>query len=450
MPGTTGLEIRALGLPRSASARRPLAADEPVGSVHWVNFRWLRNLRWVAVVGQTLTVLTVRFLLDVKLELTYLLAVIGFEFLLNGAALYRERRQWELGELELASWVALDLAAFAALLFATGGPENPFSFFFVVHVAMAALTLSPPLAWGLVALSVATYGSLLVWRLPFPVREDAVLLRHGSWTAYALGASCVVYFVLRARAALAKREQLLAEQRELRLQAERLSSLGTLAAGAAHELANPLGTIAVVSKELEHELRTSDNAAALQDMRIVRSQVERCRKILARMAHTAGEAPGEADAWIGLKALLKHTLDDLPAPERVVLSITERAGSCEVRCPREAVAQTLRVLVDNGLDASGPGANVRVSASFDEAELAICVLDEGFGMPPEVLGHAFDPFFTTKPTGKGMGLGLFLARNVAVRLGGTLELRSRAGAGTVAELRIPAARVRSAQDANES
>src|SRR5690606_13985587 len=199
---------------------------------------------------------------------------------------------------------------------------------------------------------------------PLPEAVRPQLLLYGSWTAYALGASCIVYFVDRARAALRRREELLAEQRDLRLQAERLSSLGTLAAGAAHELANPLATIAVVSKELEHELRRSGQDAALEDILLVRGQVERCRKILARMAHTAGEAPGESDTWLPLALLVEQTLEELPSRERIRVDLSDALAEAELRCPPEALAQTLRVLVDNGLDASTASGSVRLSAEL--------------------------------------------------------------------------------------
>ena len=111
-----------------------------------------------------------------------------------------------------------------------------------------------------------------------------------------------------------------------------------------------------------------------------------------------------------------------------------------LRCPAEALAQALRVLVDNSLDASdGP---VVVTTLLRQGELVLQVRDAGPGMSTDVLQRVFEPFFTTKPTGKGMGLGLFLARNVATRLDGSLSLKSTPGVGTEAELTLPKSRLR--------
>lgn len=425
-------------------------SEEPIREVDLLNFRWLMALRWAAVVGQTLAIVVVWLFLGIPLPLLPMALVLAAEVLLNVGAHRVSRTRGSLTEFETAIWVTADLVAFTVLLFLSGGPSNPFSFFYILHVAMAALTLSPPYTWGLVLVSATCYTSLFIWHVPLgPVTNSQLsheqLFLYGAWVAYALGASCIAYFLHRARSALRQREQLLSEQRELRIQAERLSSLATLAAGAAHELANPLSTIAVVSKELEHELPlllgdSESGATAVADVALMRGQVERCRKILARMAHTAGEAPGESESWVTVSGLISETLAELPETERIERVVADELREAELYCPKEALAQAIRVLVHNALDAST--ASVTVAARQTERDLVIEVIDRGKGMDQGVLKRAFEPFFTTKPAGKGMGLGLFLARNVASRLGGKLTLDSRTEQGTTAGLHLPNARVR--------
>lgn len=427
------------------------AADEtPAPATEGVelDFRWLMALRWAAVVGQTLAVVVVDRFYRIALPLEPMVGVLVAEVLLNLAALRVSRTRKAPTDREVAAWVAADLTAFTALLYLSGGPSNPFSYFYILHVAMAALTLNPRYTWALVLGSAAGYASLFAWHLPLGPAQNPHFTReqvfqHGAWAAYALGASCLAYFLHRVRAALRLREQLLSEQRELRIQAERLSSLATLAAGAAHELANPLSTIAVVSKELEHELgRLLGNDAsqtAIADVALMRSQVERCRKILGRLAHTAGQAPGEAEDWLTLRRLLEGAVAELPNASRVELEVPSELDQAELYCPKEALAQALRVLLDNALDASERPV---VMAAELSGQLVIRVVDQGRGMPPDVLQRAQEPFFTTKPPGKGMGLGLFLARNVVSRLDGQLRLQSRPESGTTAEVFLPRARVR--------
>lgn len=417
------------------------AGSDDHGREHLVNFRWLTTLRWVAVVGQTLAVVFVHFVLGAAVPSVQVALIIAGEVLLNVVAGLRGASHVRMTEPELGAWILLDLATFTSILHFTGGPSNPFSFFYIVHVAIASLTLSARLVWGLVLLSTVSYGALFRWHVPLGhVVDEREVYLYGAWVAYALGASCIVYFLQRARATIREQELELAQQRRLTEQTERLTSLATLAAGAAHELANPLGTIAVVSNELAHELSKHDLPGAMSDVALVRGQVERCRKILARMAHAAGEAPGEISRWLSVRALFKEATEEMPEKGRIIWETAAVADELQLNVPVEALSQTLRVLLDNALDASDTA--VRLRATPKNGELDIEVIDAGPGIEPGVLRRVFEPFFTTKPAGKGMGLGLYLARNVVDGLGGRLHLDSRPGRGTRASLSIPASRIR--------
>lgn len=413
-------------------------------TVNLLNFRWLTALRWAAVVGQTMTVVCVAVFLKVKLPIVPLAVILSAEFLLNLVAWQRGRTHEQMSEAELALWVGLDLVSFSAILYFTGGPSNPFNFFYMVHVAMAALTLHARYAWTLVLLSALSFAGLFLWHRTLPsVDNDWDLHLHGLWLAYSLVASCIVYFLQRARATIEERDAELAVQRKLTEQTERLSSLATLAAGAAHELSSPLATIAVVSKELALDLKPLGNTRAIEDVELVRGQVERCRKILARLAHTAGEAPGEADVWVPIDELFASAVAELANNQRVSCHVAPELSRWQLRCPKEAFGQALRVLLENGLEASDEP--VELHASLLERDLLLSVTDRGMGMSEGTLARVFEPFFTTKPTGKGMGLGLYLARNVVLSMRGTLTLRSELGTGTVAQVQLPAERLRQAR-----
>jgi two-component system, sensor histidine kinase RegB len=414
---------------------------EPPSPILLLNFRWLTALRWVAIVGQTLAIGFVHWWMDVPLPLLALGIVMLLELLVNLVASVRGVSGNALAEPEIATFVALDSIGFSILLYFAGGPSNPFTLFYIVHVAVAALILSPPYAWSLVALSVASYSALFLKSIPLThAVENLDVHLYGVWVAYGLGATCIVYFLQRARAEIEEREQLLAEQAELRRQGERLTSLATLAAGAAHELSSPLATIAVVSKELQYELEQVGHTGALADVALVRTQVERCRKILVRMAHTAGEARGESDDWLGLEGLLRDAVDELPERSRVRTHVHPTLQGAQLKCPKEALGQTLRVLLENALDAST--AEVSLDISLDHGHPVIAVTDSGMGMEPPVLQRVFEPFFTTKAPGKGMGLGLYLARNVVTGMGGSLALDSKLGSGTAARITLPTERIR--------
>ncbi|MEO8214676.1 MAG: HAMP domain-containing sensor histidine kinase, partial [Myxococcales bacterium] len=234
----------------------------------------------------------------------------------------------------------------------------------------------------------------------------------------------------------------LAASRRHTARQERLAALATLAAGAAHELSTPLATIAVVMKELEHLVARrlavgSNDDEAMKDIRLVRQQVDRCRRILERMSAEAGTSMGEAFTPVSLDQVIGDALAGLSARVPVRTEIATDCRDKHLRVPPRALSQALRGLVKNAQDASADGSEIVVRVGSAGAILAVAVCDQGKGIPPTIIDRIGEPFFTTKPTGQGMGLGVFLARAVMERLGGEVHLHSTVGVGTTVSVRLP-------------
>jgi two-component system sensor histidine kinase RegB len=219
----------------------------------------------------------------------------------------------------------------------------------------------------------------------------------------------------------------------------RLEGLTTLAAGAAHELATPLSTIDVIVRELSRHLEDCQKPESVDtDLKLIDGQLEMCRQILQRMRSAAGDSMAHRWDRTTVGDLIDTTLEGIRDPHRVdVTDGTEAVENQTLWVPQEAVAQAVRNLIHNGLDASGLSGRVRLEPKLIGDRLQLAVIDSGQGMTDEVLGRASDPFFTTKEPGRGIGLGLFLTRNVISQLGGELEFRSTPGVGTEAIVTIP-------------
>jgi two-component system, sensor histidine kinase RegB len=421
---------------------------EPV-SPSRINFGWLVRLRFATVAGQTLTVVAVRFGMNLEIPLAPLFALVGVALISNLVCIACAR-VWTPEDWWLLTVMALDVLIFSGLLYFTGGPENPFSFLYLVPIAIAAITLRSAWTWMLVLLSLASSLVLFARHQPLPAAGGhaghMALHLRGMWVAFGVASAFIVYFLMRVRRALGAREEELVSSRNLAARQERLASLATLAAGAAHELATPLSTIAVVAKDLERAVVAAGGpAAAADDVRLTREEVERCRRILARMRVDAGDPAGERFARVSVRELVDDCLGGSTELERAVsvISVTldPTTAAATTALPRHAFGQALRGLVDNARQASPPGAPVslRVAADDDRRRLVFEIADRGAGIAPELLARVGEPFFTTKPTGQGMGLGIFLARAIVERLGGELSIRSAPGAGTTATLWLPVA-----------
>jgi two-component system, sensor histidine kinase RegB len=415
--------------------------EEPVSPAR-INFGWLVRLRFATVAGQALTIAAVRWGMNLEIPVAPLFALVGLALASNLVCIVVARKR-PAEEWWLLAVMAFDVIAFSGLLYFTGGPENPFSFLYLVPIAIAAITLRSAWTWLLVLLSLASSLVLFAHHQPLPMggghAGHMALHLRGMWVAFGVAAAFIVYFLLRVRRALAAREEELSASRSLASRQERLASLATLAAGAAHELATPLSTIAVVAKDLEREMAAVIAPAAADDVRLMRQEVERCGRILARMRVDAGDPAGERFANVSVREILNDCLAD--GDRAVDVTVDDAAAGAVTALPRHAFGQALRGLVDNARQASPPGAPVTLHVAADDAahRLVFEIADHGAGIPADLVARVGEPFFTTKPTGQGMGLGIFLARTIVERLGGGLSIRSAPGAGTTATLWLPVA-----------
>lgn len=423
-----------------------MARPTPIPERTWVNIQWLARLRWAQTAGQAATVLVGQFLLDGVLPIASLFGVIGIGLVSNLLLeLYyfgdrrRETPTRTVHEWQLAVVMMLDVGILTGLLYLTGGPSNPFGLLYVVQIALATVLLRAGWAWLLGALSFVGFGVLLVVHqdLAIPADNRAV----GSWVALGVASAFVVHFLQRIHVALGERETELTEARSLAARQERLASLATLSAGAAHELSTPLGTVALAAKELERALTKADAASTnlaelAADARLIREQVGRCRAILEQMGQGVGTV-GEGLSPISVGELLEEALLNIRPSPTVHRDVPSELARSPLQLPPRAVSQALRSLITNAQDASPATAAVVLAVRDDETRLAISIRDRGPGMPDEILARIGEPFFTTKPPGRGMGLGLFLARAVIEGVGGSLQIDSTPGEGTEVRVSLP-------------
>jgi two-component system sensor histidine kinase RegB len=410
---------------------------------NWVNIQWLARLRWAEIAGQAATVLVGQFLLDGALPMAQLLAVIAVGLVSNLAIelyYFGDRRRAgavarPVHERQIALVMMLDIAVLTGLLYFSGGPHNPFAFLYVVQIALATVLVRALWSWMLVGLSFVGFGILLIAHQPLMIPDSRRMI--GAWMALGVASAFVVHFLRRIMVALAERDAELTEARGLAARQERLASLATMAAGAAHELSTPLGTVALAAKELERALTRDEASSELAaDARLIREQVGRCREILEQMAQGAGTV-GEGVASCTIEELLDEALVGARSAPPVNREVPPELAQVGLRLPPRAVSQALRSLITNAQDASPPTSAVMISVKRDAPGIELAIRDRGVGMPDEILARIGEPFFTTKPPGRGMGLGLFLARAVLEAVGGGMDIESVAGAGTCVRVTLP-------------
>lgn len=388
----------------------------------------LTRLRWIAVVGQITATAVAIGAFHLSLPLPWIFSIILLTAVSNGLLHLFTHFGQATGWLVQAI-LLLDVLLLTSLLFLTGGPQNPFAFLYLVHVAMSVLVLGSAFSWLVVLMVAVCYGALLRWHWPLAPALSPLVSGLGNWISLVLVSVLMGAFIGRVTRAVRQRDYELSVVRDRAVKSEQLATLTTLAAGAAHELNTPLGTIAVTAKELELACKKTGDSVMQDDAQLIRREVDRCRHILSRMRLDLGEDVSFRSS-VDLAELTSRLVENFDDAQRSRLKIIQAPDAGPVTAPFRALEQSLLVLLRNAFDASPSDAPVILEISRRELATRFEVKDRGAGMSEEMLRRAGQPFYTTKEPGKGMGLGLFLVRLVAEQLGARFDIDSRVGEGT--------------------
>ena len=404
---------------------------------------WLIRLRYLLLGGEALVLAVAALAAHIELLLLPLSSLLAAALISN---LMFVRLSRVLGARRAVGGILVaDVVALTAGLALSGGPANPFTLLYLVQITLSAVVLSKPWTWSLGGLSIVGFGLLFFFHAPVPALEGhhaagsfSVHLM-GMWIAFIAAALLITVLVGKVSDVLRNHELELLRLQKLLGRQEKIASLATLAAGAAHAMGTPLATIAIVAKELErYATEKSSDPHLASEALLIRSEVERCGRILREMSAQGAELVGETPSAINVGTLLEQLRNSFPESQQSAIEI-ETAPVQMVRLPVETTRQVMAALVKNAIEASPVGKPAQLSGNVDEGVLRLIVKDFGTGMQPEVLQQIAEPFYTTKGSGQGMGLGTFLARTYAEEMGGTLVFESIVNQGTTAILELPLA-----------
>ncbi|SFJ57821.1 sensor histidine kinase RegB [Celeribacter neptunius] len=395
---------------------------------NWVRLRTLVALRWIAIIGQIGSILVAYLVFGLRFELGGFAVAIGASVILNIVASFIYPENTRLSERGATLMLLFDIAQLSALLYFSGGLNNPFAILILAPVTISASALQPKSSFLTGGAAIALVSFLALHHVPLHTETGTIhtmpdIFLLGSWAGIVIGVVFMGVFSWKVASEInSMSEALLATQMALTRE-QKLTDLGGVIAAAAHELGTPLATIKLVSSELVDDLQ--GQAELCDDARLINEQADRCRDIL----HSMGQA-GKDDLHMRT-APLQAVVEEAAQPHMnrgktvkiEVLGAEDRTTQPFVY-RRPEIIHGLRNLVQNAVDFCET--TVWIDISWSHQDIRLRIIDDGAGFPASVIGRIGDPFMRRKRTERdqekrpgynGMGLGLFIAKTLLERTG---------------------------------
>jgi two-component system, sensor histidine kinase RegB len=390
------------------------------------NLRSLCALRGCALFGLVAWVIAAHYGLGSPPALPPILGVILALLAWTALTLLRLLKPWAVTQFELVIHLAVDAGVLTILFALSGGPANPFISFYLVPIAIAAVMLTRVWAWLVTLLCMGLYTWLMVDYTQHlqhhAAAHDFHLHVFGMWLNFLLSAILVAVFVTAIAAAVRSRDRSLAAARETQLRNEQILAMGTLAAGAAHELSTPLSTMAITVSEMKHQHQ--DNPGLAADLGVLSEQITICRQQLDVLLSRAGRARADPAGTLSLRSYLNEIIERarLIRPE-TRFDVGYRPDYVDAAVHADATfSQAVLAALNNAADASATQDAPRVGITIGllSNRLLIEIRDYGRGLDPAQRAQVGRVVFSTKP--EGYGLGLLLSHATLDRLGGEIEI----------------------------
>ena len=407
-----------------------------------VRVRTLLLIRWMAILGQLMALLIVDGILNLALPMLPALATIGASVAVNVWIIARYHHgEWH-QDRTATGYLAFDTVQLAALLYLTGGLDNPFALLFLVPVTISAtiLSLRSAVCLGLLAVGCVSLLAFVHLPLPWPAPGFQLPQMYAAaiWVSLVLGTLFLMFYAWRVAEEARRMSEALAVTQIALSEEQELSALGSLAAAAAHELGTPLGTIALITTELLYgqtvagEIRT--------DLELLDGEVARCRAILASLARNPSGGADPAVSQMAFDALIADTAARYGNADTAVLVTAGATVNPPLVRRSPELVQGLGNLVENAAEFARSQVDLEFTWSEEEVELSIS--DDGPGFAENILYLLGDPYISTRPDSGRMGLGVFISKTLLERTGAALHFfNRRQGSGATIVIRWPRHRI---------
>ena len=383
-----------------------------------ITLETLINIRWIAIVGQFFTVSVVEYFLKFEFPYFGTLTLIFLSALVNVYLEINKSKFLTINNFYATLSIFYDLIQLILLLFMTGGLSNPFSILIIVPTTISVTYLSRGSSQFIMTCSIifSTVIAFYHLPLPYPVNESLVLPKYyniGLWLSLGIGIIFLGNYAYQLGRDNRVRSTALSRLEEELTKEKVVNSVGGMAAAAVHELATPLATISLVSKELQKQLK--DNSNIKEDINLLIEQSERCSSILKDIAQR--KQKDEFIENISPKELINEIVFSLNNISNKEINVENLNLNQRMKMTKKTeISYALRNFIENSIKFAKNKINIEIDQS--KKRTAITISDDGDGFNKDIIANLGQPYLHSdniKKNKKGMGLGVFISKSLLER-----------------------------------
>ena len=395
-----------------------------------IKLETLVNIRWIAVIGQLFAVCVINFYFKFSFLFIPCLVVIFCSIFINLYVEFFHKKIQRLNNFWATVSILYDLIQLAVLLFLTGGLQNPFSILIIVPTTIAVTFLSKRSSFSISIISIILVSILANFHYPLPGPNIAIPQYYliGLWASLTVGIIFLGSYAYLISAEVKKRSSAFDKLEKSLSKEQELKSLGGLAAAAAHEFGTPLGTIALVAKELKKQL--GKNKKYKNDIELLSSQIERCKNILKDLSVD----PNKKDTFIEnitIKNLINEIVYSFDMPKKKSIQVDNHKITNNIKISKKIeIVYALRNLVDNAIKFCS--SLVKIEIFNLNRKIYLNISDDGKGFPQDIIQNLGDPYIRSSLISKnksGLGLGIFISKTLLERTNAKVSFKQNTELG---------------------
>ncbi|MDC1060382.1 ActS/PrrB/RegB family redox-sensitive histidine kinase [Alphaproteobacteria bacterium] len=394
----------------------------------------LIKIRWIAIVGQLITLFTIFFIFDFAIQLIECLFVVLLSILVNLSSYFIQRGNSTLTDKKTFLFLLFDISQLVGLLFLTGGVFNPFVVLILAPIIISASYLS---ALWTILLSLYSIALILIINFNYiPLNWEQNFIIPSIYNIGILVALIItiifiaIYAYLFASSARKISSALTATELKLSNQ-KKTTEVAYLSAAAVHELSTPLNTIFLVLNDLLKEKVLVTNSVLIKDIELLKSQADRCKEILLRLSKNPQNLTDNFFEKIRIIDLIKLNFEKFNDNKKLILNNSNFNKESKIYF-KDEINYALGNIIQNAILYSK--LEIKIFFKINKNEFIIKIEDDGDGFSRDVLDKLGEPYISKNK--KGMGLGIFIAKNLIENMKGNIIFYNSNNNGAVVEIKF--------------